>query len=443
MVAALLTYLPEALQSRLATTLQNPGFNNTLWLFSDRLIRMGVGLVVGVWIARYLGPDGYGLLSFTGSYVMLFSAVALFGLESLVVRELVLTPSASATILGTAFLIRLASGALAYLLALGTIMLLRPADRLALVLVAVLGSSLLLQASEVIDLWFQSRVASRYTVMVRIAAFLASALAKIVSVMAGASLTVVVVATAAESLLLSCGLLLVYRLRGGQLTSWRWDAIRFRALVSSAVPMVLSGIVLMVYLRIDQVMLGALAAETEVGYYAAAVRISEVWYFVPAAIVSSVFPRIVELRASDELQFHRKLQRLYNLLAFLGYAVALPVTLLSPWLVQLLFGAAYRPAGPLLSVLIWAGLFANLTVVRNAHFIALDWGRAQLWTASAGAVSNVVLNLVLIPRYGAMGAAVATCLSYWVAAHGACYVTRSLRPAAAMIVRALLAPRWW
>lgn len=439
MAAAILRYLPRSIQGRINT----PGFNNTLWLFSDRLVRMGVGLVVGVWIARYLGPGGYGLLSFSGSYVMLFSAIALFGLESVVVRELVVDTASRATILGTTFLIRLTSGSIAYLLALGAIILLRPADRLSLVLVALLGSSLLFQATEVVDLWFQSLVASRYTVMARIAAFLASSLAKVVCVVAGASVTAIAVATAAEALLLTCGLLLVYRISGERVSGWQWDADRFRSLVSSAVPMVLSGIVLMIYLRIDQVMLGALASEAEVGFYAAAVRISEVWYFVPAAIVSSVFPGIVQLRATDEAQFHQRLQRLYNLLAFLGYVVALPVTLLAPWLVRLLFGSAYQPAGPLLAVLIWAGLFANLTVARNAHFIALDWGRAQLWTASAGAVANILLNLLLIPRYGAMGAAVATCLSYWVAAHGACYASRSLRPAAGMIVRALLMPRWW
>lgn len=436
-------YLPAFITSRLDALLQAPSFNNTLWLFSDRLVRMGVGLVVGVWIARYLGPEGYGLLSFAGSYVMLFSALALFGLESLVVRELVTDSDHRATILGTTFLIRLVSGTLAYLLALVMILVLRPGDSVALLLVALLGSSLLFQATEVIDLWFQSRVESRYAVMVRVAAFLLSSTAKLACVLAGASLTAVVVATAAEALLVAGGLVVVYLHTAGRLRSWRWDNTRFRSLVSSAVPMVLSGIVLMVYLRIDQVMLGALAGEAEVGFYAAAVRISEVWYFVPAAIVSSLFPRIVELRASDRVQFEQRLQRLYNLLAFLGYAVALPVTLLAPWLVQLLFGSAYQPSAPLLAVLIWAGLFANLTVARNAHFIALDWGRAQLWTASAGAAANILLNLLLIPRYGAMGAAVATCLSYWVAAHGACYASRTLRPAAAMILRALLMPRWW
>ncbi len=436
--------IPATIKTRLEQLVTAPSFGNSIWLISDRLIRMGLGLLVGVLVARYLGPDGYGQLSFAGSYVMLFSALALFGLESIVVRELVHHPEAEQAILGTTSLIRAAAGLLAYLGAIATLLVIRPGDRTALLLVALLGSSLLAQAVEVSDLWFQSRVLSRYTVLCRTSAFIISACLKVLLVLSSASLVTITAATAVEALLAAFLLVLTHaRFSEAGVLTWRWDRSWFRRLLTGSVPMVLSGVVLMVYLRIDQVMLGAMAPQAELGLYAAAVRISEVWYFVPTAIVSSVFPGLVVLRSSDPEQFEQKLQQLYNLLAFLGYAVALPVTFIAPWLVQLLFGSAYLAAAPLLSVLIWAGLFANLSVVRNAHFIALDWGRSLLWATSLGATANVLLNLLLIPRYGALGAAVATCLSYWVAAHGACYTHRRLWPAGAKILRALLFPRWW
>ncbi|MDD2308635.1 MAG: flippase [Desulfuromonadaceae bacterium] len=417
--------------------------SNTGWMFFDRLLRMGAGLFIGVWVARYLGPGGYGLLSFAGSYVMMFSAIALFGLESLVVRELVTYPDQRPAILGTAFVIRLAAGLVAVPLALGTLTLIRPDDRITLILVSLLSSSLVFQAVEVVDLWFQSQIATRCVAIVRMVSFSLSSLGKMVCVMSGASITAIAWVTATEALMVGCGLLLAYRLSGEQMTTWKFSRNRFRSMLSGAFPMLLSGIVFMVYLRIDQVMLGAMVSASELGQYAAAVRISEVWYFVPAAIITAVFPRIVTLKASNPESFNAKLQQLYNLLVFLGYLVALPATLLAPWIVQLLFGSAYQPAAPLLAVLIWAGVFANLTVVRNAHFIALDWGKAMLLCTTAGAATNVLLNLVLIPRWGAMGAAAATCISYWVAAHGACLCSRSLWPAAGMITRALVYPRWW
>jgi len=436
--------IPATIRIQLEQLVAAPSFGNSIWLISDRLIRMGLGLLVGVLVARYLGPEGYGQLSFAGSYVMIFSAIALFGLESIVVRELVKHPEAERAILGTTCLIRSAAGSLSYLLAIAVLLVLRPDDRIALLLVALLGSSLLVQAVETSDLWFQSRVLSRYTVICRSTAFIISSGIKVLLVLSGASLAAIAAATAVETLLASLLLVLAHtRYSNAGILTWRWDSDWFRRLLTGSVPMVLSGVVLMIYLRIDQVMLGALASQAEVGLYAAAVRISEVWYFVPTAIVSSVFPGLVALRSTNPEQFERKLQQLYNLLAFLGYAVALPVTFIAPWLVRLLFGSAYQAAAPLLAVLIWAGLFANLTVVRNAHFIALDWGRSLLWATSLGATANVLLNLLLIPRYGALGAAIATCLSYWVAAHGACYTSRQMWPAGGMILRALVSPRFW
>lgn len=443
MAAPSVNFLPVALRHRFESMLQAPGFINTLWLLSDRLLRMGVGLLVGVWIARYLGPEGYGLLSFAGSYIMLFSAIALFGLESVVVRELVTCPDQRPRIMGTTLLIRLGTGLLALLAAVVILPLVRPADPVALALVAVLGSTLLFQSLEVIDLWFQHRVASRYAVIARSSAFLLSSGAKVAVVIAGGSVVAIGVATALEALLTALALLLAYRVSGERVTHWRWDRGWNRRLLREAVPMVLSGVVLMIYLRIDQVMLGMLTDGAQVGFYAAAVRIAEVWYFVPTVIVSSVFPALVALHRSDQALFQMKMQRLYALLAFLGYAVALPVTLLAPWLIQLLFGTAYQPAAPLLAVLIWAGLFANISVARNSYLIAINSPRALFWFSICGAVSNIVLNLLLIPALGGMGAVFATLFSYWFAAHGACYLVPAFRPVGAAITRSLFWPRFW
>lgn len=433
----------NAFRTRFNSFLKTPGVSNTAWLISDRILRMGIGLVVGVWVARYLGPEGYGQLSFAGSYVMLFSAIALFGLESIVVRELVIHADERDAILGTSCMIRLFAGIASYLIALTILFVLRPDDRLILIMVALLGSSLVLQALDVADLWFQSQIASYFSVISRFSAFFVSSVVKISMVLAGASITSITIATASEIFFAAIALGISYRLSGAKIGRWRWSSEWFQKLLSGSVPMVFSGIVLMVYLRIDQVMLGALASEAEVGFYAAAVRISEVWYFVPTAIVSSVFPGLIKLREIDETLFNQKLQRLYNLMAFLGYAVAIPVTFVSPWLVKLLFGVAYQPSSQLLAVLIWAGLFANLTVVRNAHFIAIERGRALLWCTTLGASFNVLLNLILIPRYGAMGAAISTSVSYWVAAHGASYTVCTMRPVGKMVLRALLYPRFW
>jgi O-antigen/teichoic acid export membrane protein len=199
----------------------------------------------------------------------------------------------------------------------------------------------------------------------------------------------------------------------------------------------------MIYLRIDQVMLGEMVGSEEVGIYSAAVRLAEVWYFIPTAIYSSVYPSIVEARSiSDEL-FYGRLQKLYNFMAFLAYAVAIPVTFMAGWAVELLFGHAYGRAGSMLAVLIWAGMFTNLGVARSTFLMSMNWTKVHFMTVFMGAIVNVLLNYILIPRYGGMGAVIASCVAYWVAAHGSCYLYKPLFRTGNMLTKAILYPKVW
>jgi O-antigen/teichoic acid export membrane protein len=235
----------------------------------------------------------------------------------------------------------------------------------------------------------------------------------------------------------------VYRISGRKIKAWRCSFDLACALLRDSWPLILSGVVIMIYMRIDQVMIGQMVGDGEVGVYSAAVRLAEVWYFVPMAVVSSVFPSVVEARrVSDEL-FYGRLQKLYNLMAFMAYIVAIPVTFAAGPVVKILFGPAYERAGPMLALLIWAGLFTNLGVDRSSFLTAMNWTRVHFLTVSLGCVINVLLNLLLIPRYGGMGAVVASCVAYWFAAHGSCFVYRPLHKTGFMLTRAMIYPRIW
>ena len=438
------SYLPSFLKRRVEGRQElQKVLGNTGWLFADRLLRMGVGLVVGVWIARYLGPSQYGVLSYAASLVAVYSAIAILGLEGIVIREVVRSPDREPEILGTVFALRLLAGTVAYLLTVATVFLLRPDDPVAHLLVGVMAWVLIFGAFDTIDLWFQSKVLSKYVVYAKNAAFILASALRIALVLAEAPLWAFAAANAIEIGLGAAGLIYVYRANNQHMTRWRptWD--RARNLLAASWPLVLSGIVFMVYLRIDQVMLGQMTDSHELGTYASAVKLAEIWFFIPTAIVSSVFPNIVKAREHDEQEFYGRLQKLYNLLAFLGYAIAIPTTFLAGIIIHLLYGEAYQAAAPMLVLLIWSDVFANLAVARNAFLMAMNWTRVLLVMVVAGASVNIALNFILIPRYGGVGAAAASLISYWVAAHGSCYAYRPLRRTANMLTRALMCPRFW
>jgi O-antigen/teichoic acid export membrane protein len=438
------SYLPAFLKKRVEGRQElQKVLNNTGWLFGDRLLRMGVGLVVGVWIARYLGPPLFGELSFAGSLMALFAPLATLGLESIVVRDIVRSPENDKEIVGTTFLLRLFAAFVSYILLYATILVLRPDDKVVHSLVAVMGFILIFNAFDAIDLWFQAKVLSKYVVLAKNTAFLVSAGTRIAFVLLDAPLIAFAIANVVEYGLGAFGLVLVYSRKGESIRRWSFSTRLAKNLLLNGWPIILAGIVSIICFRVDQVMLGQMVDSREVGVYAAAVRVAEIWYFIPAAIVASVFPNIVKARHVDESEFYSRIQKLYNLLAFLGYAVAIPMTFLSGFVVTLLFGEAYSGAAPMLAVLIWSGVFINLSIARGSYLMAMNWPWVLLTTSVVAALANILLNLILIPKYGGMGAAVASLLSYWIGAHGVCYFYKPLYKTGKMLTRALLLPRFW
>jgi O-antigen/teichoic acid export membrane protein len=404
---------------------------------------MLVGLAVGVWVARHLGPEQYGLLSFAMAFVTLFAPLASLGLEDIVVRNLVRDPAVKEETLGTAFVLRLVGGASSIAAATLVVSLLVTSDGLTRWLVAILAAGALFQAFNVIECWFNSQVQAKYTVLARSAAFLVCSALRIALIVTGASLIWFAVVATVEVALASIGLVTVYRARGGTLVSWRPTLVTARSLIADSWPLFFSIISITLYQRIDQVMLQAAVGSAEVGIYSVAVRLVDAWAFIPSAIYWSVFPSILEAKREGEAVFHERLQRFYNLMAFSAYVVAVGATVAGPWLVRVLFGESYSGAGAILVVLSWANLFTSLEIARTAFLNAQNWNRVYLAMIVAGGALNIALNLVLIPRFGGLGAAVASLVAYWFAAHGSCFLFKNLRRTGLMLTKAMLYPKVW
>jgi PST family polysaccharide transporter len=381
---------------------------NTGWLFGDRALRMGMGLVVGLWVARYLGPEQFGLLNYAQAFVALFTALATLGLDRIVVRDLVQHPEKKGEILGTTLALRLA-GALAAILVQGlTVYFIQPDNLLLHLLVAILGSAMVFQAFDSVDLWFQSQVQSRHTVIAKNAAFLLMGGVRVALILARQPLVAFAVAILGEAALGAFFLLLRYRHQRGDPGAWRVSGAWAKTLLRDGWPLILSGLAVMIYMRIDQIMLGQMGGNAAVGIYSAAVRISEVWYFIPIAITSSVAPSIIASRQLGAALYYSRIQKLMRLMVLLSVGIALPMTFLGPLLVVRLYGTAFAASGPILALHIWTAVFVFLGLAQGPWLVAEGLMKVSLNRTLAGGVVNVLLNLYLIPRFGGMGAAWAT-----------------------------------
>jgi O-antigen/teichoic acid export membrane protein len=417
--------------------------SNTGWLFADNILRMVVGLLVTVWVTRYLGPEQFGQLSYATAFVMLFSSIALLGLDFIVVRNIVRCPSCRDETLGTAFVLKFAGGMLASVLTVASIFMLRHDDQMTRLLVGITTIGTLFQVFGTIDFWFQSQVNSKYSAYARSTAYLIVCAAKVSLILLNAPLVAFAWAGLADIILGSVGLLIAYRVNGRHISAWRSTLPMAKELLRDSWPLILTDIVILIYMRVDKIMIGEMSGNNELGIYAVAALLAETLYFIPTAVASSVFPSIIEAKGIGEDFFQGRLQQFYNLMALLGYAVALPVTLLAGWLVPILFGAAYSKAGPMLIGLVWAGMFVNLTMARNYYLTVMNWTRLHFITDFLGCLLNILLNLLLIPDYGGMGAVIASCISYWFAVHGTCFMFKDLRKTGLMLTKALVYPKAW
>lgn len=407
----------EKLSPKLRKILGNIG-----WLLAERVLRMGVGFVTIAWIARYLGSDRFGLLNYAIAIVSILSMLAKLGLEKIVVRNLVCEPTSKYETLGTAFFLQLASGIAAFCLAIGLVLVLRPNDEIARLIVAIIAATVTLEAFNVIDLWFQSQVQSKYSVWAKNTAFLIVTIVRLILIQIEAPLIAFGWATLIEVGLSVVGLAIAYQLTNQQILAWQFQWHQAEDLIKESWPLILSSLAITIYLRVDQVMLGELADDQAVGLYSAATRLSEVWPFIAIAIVNSFTASLIEAKTISETIYYEKWQTLFNWLALIAYGIAIPMTFLSTPLISLIFGAEYSAAGNVLSVHIWSALFVFLGLAKGVWVVNEGLTGYASVSSISGAILNVLLNLLLIPIYREMGAAIATVVSYGFTDYVTCFL---------------------
>lgn len=385
---------------------------NTGWLLAGKLL----SLVVGFIIARYLGPYAFGDLSFADAFAALFAAVGTLGLDSFIIREIIQHPDKRDEILGTSLVMRLAANAVLIPLAILTYLAFRQLSTnetevsLAL-LIALCSSAALFKSFNIIDSYFQSQVASKYVVHVQNVCLVLSTGVKIALIYNHAPVLYFAGALVFDSAILALGLLFIYKRKQLHLHTWTFNWVRAKSLIQQSWPLILTAVMISIYMKIDQVMLKS-AGSKIVGIYSAAARISESWYFIPVAIVTSVFPAIIHARKTDIERYHKRLQNLYDLLVAISLPVAILVSIFANQIIHILYGNPYQGAGILLSIHIWSGIFVFLGSASSQFLLAEGFTLISFSRTAFGALVNVVLNLWLIPIYGALGASIATLIAY-------------------------------
>lgn len=386
-------------------------FLNTFWLVGDKIVRLGIGFFVSLQVTNYLGTSQYGLMSACMSFAALFSPLTHLGLDSILVRELVKKPEQRNVYLGTGFLLKLGGSSLALVAGLIGGYLLYDGDHLSEYLVFWQLCSFLVLSFDVVDLLYQSMIKSKYTVYAKNLSFLIGSGLRLYCLFLESPLIWFAIIQFAEFAMAMVFSFFILLRQGISPFHWTFDKALAKKLVAESWVVAISSFVILLYMRIDLVMTEKLVGTAEAGIYQAAVRLSEVWYFIPLAVISSVMPTIIKAYQTDEPLAHKKLQRLFDILTWVSLSVGVTIQFTAHWIIKV-YKPEFAAAADILVLHIWAGLFVGIGTACSHFYILRGMSKINFYRTLAGATSNILLNLWLIPRFGGWGAALATLISY-------------------------------
>ncbi len=390
-----------------------PALANFSWLTADKLFRLTLSLGVGTWMARHLGPTEYGTLNYGLSVTAILAILPTLGLDLIVRRELVQHPERQDVLLGTTFFLKLGAGFVTYAATLVGVLWLE-SDRAARFVIIMTALTLVQHAIMTIDVHFQADLEARYSVWAQNLAFALSSLGRVGLILVGARLEAFVLMLLLDLPVTSLLLVWFYRRSGHRLAEWRWDGATARRLFAEAWPLWLGGIAGIIFLRADQVLLAHLGTTSEVGRYAAAYRLFEICVFLPVSLAVSLAPALLAARSAGVAEYEAKLRRFFNLNAQLAWALVVPGIVLAPMVVRLLYGREFGASTAIFAVLLLGFPAMALGVARQQFLINEGCTGLQLAATTIGMTFSLLLNWMLIPRWGGLGAAIAATTAHLV-----------------------------
>jgi O-antigen/teichoic acid export membrane protein len=386
-------------------------FRNTGWMFGGRIFILAVSFAISIYIARYLGPSNYGLFNYVISFVGLFGFLSSLGLDNILNREIVKNHDNKDTLIGTSFYLKIAGSILA-ILSIFTISIFTTNDTLTLILIWLFAIRFIPDSFNVFEVYFNSQVLAKKVVISQITASIISAILKILLIYFDKGIFWLTVIYIIETLIIASLLIFNYKRIGNRLSKLKFDIGVAKNLLSDSWPLILSGVAVGIYLKIDQVMIKNILGNEQAGLYAVVVKLSEVWYFLPVIITSSLFPAIVSSYKKNKEIFEKRISRLFFLMFWSSFILAISTTFLAKPIIEVLFGQQYLGSVIVLQIYIWSNIFVFLGIVISKYLLVKGYTKIILYGTLLGAILNIVMNIYLIKNIGISGAAIATFFSY-------------------------------
>jgi O-antigen/teichoic acid export membrane protein len=381
--------------------------SNTSWLLIDKTLKTLSSIIIGLILARHYGPEVFGDYSYIISVIFILVAISSLGLDGIIVRETNNNDSNIQKILGTSFYLKFFTGSIILIISSVFILINNDGDYPLLLLIFLL--TLPFYGFNIVDFYFQSISSYKYIAKLNLYLNIFSLLVKLIIISYDLSIIFIGVSFIADILFQSiifCFLL--SKIKNIKISDFVFDLPTAKKLLKDSYPLIFSSFFISLNLKMDQILLGELTDNYNLGLYASSVRISEAWYFIPAALSNAFMPQFMKAKRISVNSYNKIFHSAYKLMLIFSVTVAIIFSLFSSDIIYLLFGSEYLPASPVLKIHVWSGVFASMGFINSKFQIIENYTKFSLYRNIFGFFINFVLNLLLIPKYGIFGCAIAT-----------------------------------
>jgi len=384
---------------------------NSGWILIDRVVRFVLGITIGIMVARYLGPKDYGILNYVLSLTGIISIIGTFGMDSVVIKDLVKYKKLDTKIIYNAMFLKFIGAVLVIITAQIVAYLFHLSDEIKLFIFIVTLSGLF-NFLFVIDLFYKSKVLMKKIVKLNILTLIGVSSYKLLLIFIKASLIFFFFSPLLEAIIGSFLKLGVILKDGYLFYKNKISFFYIKKLLSQSWPFIIMSLIAVIYTKIDQIMIFQILGAKENGLYAAATRLSNILFMLPGVVSGSFYIAILNAKKVSKDLFYKRLKALYFVMFWGAILLILPFLFFSKEIILILYGKQYELASDVLSVYIWCVLFVFISAVTNMWFVIENKQKISMYFNLTGLVINIILNIILIKTYGIMGAALATLTAY-------------------------------
>lgn len=421
--------------SKIKAIVKNKESKNALWLIGGKVAQMMLSLFVGILSARYLGPSNYGLISYGSAFVSFFMSFCTLGINSVIVKEFYDNPDEQGKAIGSTIVLRLLSSICSSVMIVAISCVLDYGQWETVIIVALCSVSLVFHVFDTINYWFQSQYKSKLTAIATFVAYVATSIYKIILLILDKSVFWFAFATSVDYIALSIILIIFYKKNNGPKWSYSWK--KGCNLLNQSYHYILAGMMVSIYAQTDKLMLKNMLDEAAVGFYATAIAICHMWTFVLSAIIDSMYPTVIQSFKQDQKLFERKNRQLYAIVFYVSATVSVGFLFFGDFIINLLYGKEFLPAALPLKIVTWYTAFSYFGVARNAWMVSYGKQNYLKYMYIAAAILNVVLNALMIPAWGAAGAALASLITQICTSIILPFFIKDMRPNAVLMLEAI------